>query len=155
MGLRKPQDYSEKEISTALFGRAIAHPVRVKIINLLHKNRLTLKDIGKTVNLSPTAVRNHIQILQDARLLSVEYKVHFLLYTLNSENYRQSFTDFLDTQTNDGKPQRNPEHPKSSALRLIPVIIGFVSLVSLNRSSDRTKVSIVNKPNSGLTYNSG
>lgn len=155
MGLRKPQDYSEEEISTALFGRAIAHPARVKIINLLNKNKLSLKEIGRVINLSPTAVRNHLQILQDAKLLSIEYQVHFLLYTLNGENYRQSFADFLDVQSNDGKPQDNPERRKNSALRVIPAIIGLASLVSLNRSSDRMKVSTANKQDSSLPYNSG
>jgi DNA-binding MarR family transcriptional regulator len=89
----KPFDYTPKQISISLAGRAIAHPCRVKMIELLIKYpQLTNKDLTEILHLSKSTVHNHLIKLWDAGLIDVSYSPHSLCIEITKEqiqNYKK------------------------------------------------------------------
>ncbi|AEA45854.1 winged helix-turn-helix domain-containing protein [Fluviicola taffensis] len=89
----KPLDYTPKQISISLLGRAIAHPCRVKMIELLIKYpKLTNKDLAEILHLSKSAIHTHLIKLWDAGLINVSYSPHSLCVEITQEqilNYRK------------------------------------------------------------------
>lgn len=63
----------KKSISTyetvAEIAFALSHPARVKIIELLSSNRLRLKDISESLNLTPATTTQHLLVLRRANLI--------------------------------------------------------------------------------------
>ncbi len=93
MPASKPQDYSPKHISISLTGRALAHPCRVKMIELLIKYpNLTNSELTQILHLSKSAVHVHLKKLWDAGLINVSYFPHSLGIEITDEqirNYRK------------------------------------------------------------------
>lgn len=89
MGAIKSNNYSQEELQLALLGRAISHPARKKIIDRL----VTFKtyrniDFSKELNLSPTAVKNHLDTLKAAHLIRTIYMVHYYEVILEPEGFK-------------------------------------------------------------------
>nr|WP_294860359.1 winged helix-turn-helix domain-containing protein [uncultured Fluviicola sp.] len=85
----KPLDYSPKQISISLTGRAIGHPCRVKMIELLIKHpKLTNKDLTERLRLSKSTIHNHLTKLWDAGLINVSYSPHSLCVEITKEQIK-------------------------------------------------------------------
>lgn len=90
----KPHDYTPKQISMSLAGRAIAHPCRIKIIDLLIENpKLSNKDLSEILSLSKATIHNHIVKLWEAGFISVTYKTHLLQIEISKDQQR-SYKEF-------------------------------------------------------------
>lgn len=93
MPASKPLDYSAKEISISLTGRALAHPCRVKMIELLIKYpNLTNSELTRLLHLSTSTVHVHLKKLWDAGLINITYFPHSLGIEITDEqirNYRK------------------------------------------------------------------
>jgi DNA-binding transcriptional ArsR family regulator len=86
MPTSKPLDYTPKQISISLIGRALAHPCRVKMIELLIKHpKLTNRELTEILHLSKTAVHVHLKKIWDAGLIDVSYSPHSLCIEINKE----------------------------------------------------------------------
>ena len=86
MGLTKPNGYTNDELDFSRIGRAIAHPARNRIIELLldcHFVRNT--DLSNYLNLSQAMVTKHIDTLKDAKIVTCVYHVHYDQLVLNEE----------------------------------------------------------------------
>lgn len=84
MGAIKENNYTEKELNLFLIARAFAHPARIKLLTELLQHRSYRNiDLAYILKLSRPAVKNHIQMLKDADLISIEYSVHFYRVHLN------------------------------------------------------------------------
>lgn len=60
-----------EEISERI--KAIGHPLRIAIIELLEKNKkLTVTDIQKNINIEQATTSNHLKILRDQQILTSE-----------------------------------------------------------------------------------
>jgi DNA-binding transcriptional ArsR family regulator len=82
----KPLVYSPKHISISLTGRAISHPCRVKMIELLIEHpKLTNKELTEILQLSKSTVHNHLTKLWDAGLINVSYFPHSLCVEITKE----------------------------------------------------------------------
>ncbi len=82
----KPLDYTPKQISISLTGRAIAHPCRVKMIELLIKYpKLTNRELSERLHLSKSTIHDHLTKLWDAGLINVSYSPHSLCVEITRE----------------------------------------------------------------------
>lgn len=94
----KPLDFSPKQISISLTGRALAHPSRVKMIELLIKYpNLTNKELSDILHLSKSTTHLHLKKLWDAGLINVHYSPHSLCIEITPEqirNYKKLATLF-------------------------------------------------------------
>ena len=69
---------------------ALADPNRRTIIEMLaRKGQLSASDIYGRVHAHPPAVSQHLKILRDARLVSVEKKAQQRLYTINPDKFTE------------------------------------------------------------------
>ncbi|MNJ91767.1 Bacterial regulatory protein, arsR family [compost metagenome] len=85
----KPQDFSTKQLSISLTGRALAHPCRVRMIELLIKYpHLTNRDLTEMLRLSKSTVHLHLKKLWDAGLINVSYSPHSLSIQITDEQIR-------------------------------------------------------------------
>jgi DNA-binding transcriptional ArsR family regulator len=65
---------------------AIAEPTRRTIIELLaKKGRLSATDIGKNFSVSSPAISQHLKVLRDANIVSVEKQGQRRMYQLDME----------------------------------------------------------------------
>lgn len=82
----KPLVYTTKQISISLIGRALAHPCRVKMIQLLIKHPcLTNRELTQRLQLSKSTIHDHLTKLWDAGLINVSYSPHSLCVEITSE----------------------------------------------------------------------
>lgn len=97
MGIIKENNYTEEEMEISQLFDAISHPARKRILDLL-KERYVLRniDLSDILNLSPTAVMNHLNKLRDSRIISVEYFIHFHVLSLNKERLKK-IVSYLET----------------------------------------------------------
>jgi len=99
MGAIKPNNYSNFEQSVALGARALNHPCRVKMMDLIWENKgLTSTDLIKFFKLSKSTIREHIVKLKDAGFVEIEYTPHCYLLSINTSKYQkfQSFTELFN-----------------------------------------------------------
>lgn len=92
MGASKTYQFSEKELNMAKFGRALAHPARVRIIHLLQQHSSCRNtDLTTDLELVKSSVHAHVKKLLDAGLVSVEFYPNCYLIRLNPNvlNYFQ------------------------------------------------------------------
>lgn len=105
MPTSKPLEYSPKQISVSLVGRALSHPCRVKMVELLIKNpKLTNRELTEILHLSKTSVHVHLKKLWDAGLIDVSYSPHSLCVEITEEQiemYRklEALFDFQPKKT--------------------------------------------------------
>lgn len=89
MGASKDYNYSPEEILISQFARALSHPARSKMINILKKNKsFRNTDMCKTLEMNVSTIHNHIKVLKEADLIHLEYANHEYHITLHQENYR-------------------------------------------------------------------
>lgn len=70
--------------------KAIAHPMRIAIIDLLNKEtRLSVKVIHETLNLEQAVASHHLGILRDKNVLNAEREGKNIFYSLRHERLTQ------------------------------------------------------------------
>jgi len=96
MGIIKDNNYSEQELEIAKLFDAVSHPARKRILDLLQVN-LVLRntDLSSILNLTPTAVRNHLNKLKETRIIETYYDIHHHEIVLNPERLRL-ISDYLE-----------------------------------------------------------
>lgn len=62
----------EIDQSSLIVYEALASEVRLKIIQLLSKNKMNIKDLAKELQISSAIVTKHIQKLEDAGIIKTE-----------------------------------------------------------------------------------
>lgn len=84
MGLIKPNNYSKEELKFDIVGKAISNPARSRIIDLLLIcNTVRNTDLSNYLNLSPAMVTKHLDYMKRAKVIEVEYEIHYDLLRLN------------------------------------------------------------------------
>jgi DNA-binding transcriptional ArsR family regulator len=67
--------------------RAIAHPLRLKIISFIDKNNsVHVNKIYSSLNLEQSITSQHLKILRNAKLVNTIRKGKFIYYNLNYKN---------------------------------------------------------------------
>lgn len=68
----------------SFWSKALAHPARIIILNLLLENGVTsFREIKKQVPLASTTVSQHLRILRSSGLIEAEEKFPYTYYNLN------------------------------------------------------------------------
>ena len=68
--------------------RAIAHPARIAIIDLLQKNeKMSVTDIFEQLQLEQAVASHHLRILKGKKIVSVERQGKNSLYSLTSKDF--------------------------------------------------------------------
>jgi predicted transcriptional regulator len=84
MGIIKENNYSQDDLSFALLGRALAHPARKRIIDIIQEDRISTSVVlAKRLNLSIKATCDHLIKLREAKLILDHYSIHFHEIRLN------------------------------------------------------------------------
>lgn len=77
------------EIGTEVL-RAIAHPIRLTIIDLLYKNdKLSVTEIYEALNIEQAIASHHLRILKDKRVVAARREGKKSYYYLRSEGFHK------------------------------------------------------------------
>jgi DNA-binding transcriptional ArsR family regulator len=97
MGASKKEFFPEKQNNIATLCKAFGHPARVIIIeHLLIVNECIAEDFLEILPLSRTTIWQHLQELENARLIIGNFKENTFSYKINSlkiENVKSYFLD--------------------------------------------------------------
>jgi DNA-binding transcriptional ArsR family regulator len=82
MPASKKSSFTLKENEIALFGRAYAHPARVRILTILEKNGFVRNcDLIQKLKLDKSTIHHHLKKLEDADLIRTEFYMNsFYIY---------------------------------------------------------------------------
>lgn len=88
------QPYTQKElIQAAEIMRAIAHPLRLRIIRFIDKNRkINVNKIYNKLKLEQSITSQHLRILREAEIVLAERDGKFIYYSLNYDRLKQLTT---------------------------------------------------------------
>ncbi len=94
MGLIKPNDYSTNEMKFDAVSKAISHPARSRIIDLLLNCDIIRNiDLSEYLNLSPAMVTKHLDYLKRAEVIYCDYRIHYDILRLNQETLDYYFVE--------------------------------------------------------------
>jgi DNA-binding transcriptional ArsR family regulator len=90
MGASKTQQYSADELNRALKARALAHPARIRIYELLKEESVCKnKDLSKKLGLSVSSVHDHLQKMIEADIIHIEFKQNSNFLQIKDDNKSQ------------------------------------------------------------------
>lgn len=94
-------DSQKLELSSEIL-RALAHPLRLKIIEFIDQNkRINVNKIYNTLKLEQSITSQHLKILRDAEILETKRTGKYIFYNLNYgriENSMIAVNNFLAKQ---------------------------------------------------------
>ncbi|MCI4668036.1 MAG: metalloregulator ArsR/SmtB family transcription factor [Bacteroidia bacterium] len=68
--------------------RAIAHPIRIAIVDLLHtEGKLSVTDIHESLHIEQAIASHHLRILKDKQVLSSKREGKNTFYSLKAKEY--------------------------------------------------------------------
>jgi DNA-binding transcriptional ArsR family regulator len=91
---------TEKQKSIARYAKAMGHPVRVYVLELLSKQSCCYSgDLSEDLPIAKSTLSQHLKELKDAGLIQGEIELPRVRYCLHKENWeeaQQLFKQFLD-----------------------------------------------------------
>ena len=91
MGATKIAEYSEMEITLAKYAKALAHPARTAILNLLIEKQVCIcGDIVDELPLSQSTVSQHLKELKEAGLIKGEIEGASVCYCIDEEAWAKA-----------------------------------------------------------------
>ena len=83
-------DSQKLELSSEIL-RALAHPLRLKIIEFIDQNkRINVNKIYNTLKLEQSITSQHLKILRDAEILETKRTGKYIFYNLNYSRIENS-----------------------------------------------------------------
>ena len=105
MGLAKAEEFTVRENKIALYAKALAHPARVAIVELLlNKQSCVCGDIVSELPLSQSTVSQHLKELKNAGIIKGEIEGVSVCYCINGQEWqlvKKYLGALLDTPVND------------------------------------------------------
>lgn len=90
-------DYAADEQQLADFAKALAHPVRIKILKLLNSQPCCYTgDLTQTFPLAQSTISQHLKALKDAGLIQGEIMPPKVRYCLNQDNWKAATSLFKE-----------------------------------------------------------
>ena len=100
MGLTKIEEFTVKENKIAAYAKALAHPARVAIIQMLLKKQACIcGDIVEELPLSQSTVSQHLKELKNAGLIKGDIEGVTTCYCINEKEWQQA-KQYLGTLLN-------------------------------------------------------
>lgn len=91
MGASKITDYSAQELAIARYAKALSHPARVAILDLLLKKQACVcGDIVDELPLSQSTVSQHLKELKDAGLIKGEIDGVSICYCIDEREWSKA-----------------------------------------------------------------
>ncbi len=87
--------YTSNQVQISKLAKAIGHPARIAILELLSSKACTCNDIVDTLPLAQSTVSQHLKELRNAELIDGLELPPKILYSLNLINY-QKFKNILN-----------------------------------------------------------
>ncbi|MFC2100515.1 ArsR/SmtB family transcription factor [Bacteroidota bacterium] len=92
-------EYTEKHIKIARIAKALGHPARIKIIEiLLNQSCCYSGDMAEELPIARSTLSQHLKELKDAGLIQGEIKPPKIKYCINYESWKlvkKYFIDFI------------------------------------------------------------
>ena len=89
--------YSKQEKEIANLAKALSHPVRVQILNLLKKQTCCFTgDLTESIPLAQSTISQHLKALRDAGLIQGEIMPPKVKYCLNRKIWDRANEIFVD-----------------------------------------------------------
>ena len=91
MGLTKTEEFTVKDNKIALYAKALAHPARVAILQLLIKKQSCIcGDIVDELPLSQSTISQHLKELKDAGLIKGDIDGSKVCYCINEKEWESA-----------------------------------------------------------------
>ena len=99
--MKKEETISENQKTIARFAKAMGHPVRMYVLELLSKQSCCYSgDLTEVLPIAKSTLSQHLKELKDAGLIQGEIEAPKSKYCLNQENWKLAqslFNKFLNT----------------------------------------------------------
>jgi ArsR family transcriptional regulator len=90
MGASKIIDYSPREITLAKYAKALSHPARIAILNVLIKRQACVcGDIVDELPLSQSTVSQHLKELKEAGLIKGDIEGTSVCYCIDEKEWEK------------------------------------------------------------------
>lgn len=91
MGASKISDYATQEVLVAKYAKALSHPARVAILNLLLKKQACIcGDIVDELPLSQSTVSQHLKELKEAGLIKGDIEGSSVCYCVDEKEWNKA-----------------------------------------------------------------
>ena len=98
--MKKEETISENQKTIARFAKAMGHPVRMYVLELLSKQSCCYSgDLTEVLPIAKSTLSQHLKELKDAGLIQGEIEAPKIKYCLNQENWKLAqslFNKFLN-----------------------------------------------------------
>ena len=95
----KKEVFTDKQKQLARFAKALGHPVRIYILELLSNQSCCYSgDLSEQLPIAKSTLSQHLKELKDAGLIQGEIEAPRIKYCVNKENWAEAqelFKDFL------------------------------------------------------------
>lgn len=86
--MAKKNIYTEQEVKTARIAKAIGHPVRMHILELLSKQSCCYSgDLTEVLPIAKSTLSQHLKELKNAGLIQGEIETPKIKYCINKDNW--------------------------------------------------------------------
>ena len=89
--MSKESTYTIEQLRLARFAKALGHPVRIYILELLSKQACCYSgDLTDVLPIAKSTLSQHLKELKDAELIQGEIEAPKIKYCINRENWEQA-----------------------------------------------------------------
>lgn len=93
--------FTEEQVQTARFAKAMGHPVRMYVLELLNRQACCYSgDLSEVLPIAKSTLSQHLKELKDAGLIQGEIEAPKIKYCINRENWTKAqelFRRFLNS----------------------------------------------------------
>lgn len=99
--MRKEEVITEEQKTMARFAKAMGHPIRMYVLDLLSKQTCCYSgDLTDVLPIAKSTLSQHLKELKDAGLIQGEIEAPRIKYCLNQENWKVAQTLFNKFMSN-------------------------------------------------------
>lgn len=82
---------SDKQVKTARYAKAMGHPIRMYVLELLSRQSCCYSgDLSEVLPIAKSTLSQHLKELKDAGLIQGEIEAPRIKYCINTENWKEA-----------------------------------------------------------------
>jgi len=98
--MKEQHVFSDKDQRLARYAKAMGHPVRMYVLNLLSRQTCCYSgDLSQDLPIAKSTLSQHLKELKDAGLIQGEINTPKIKYCLNKKNWKEAQSLFSDLFT--------------------------------------------------------
>lgn len=87
--IKKPEDFSIYDVTVSKYAKALSHPARIAILNLLiQKKTCICGDIVEELPLAQSTVSQHLKVLKEAGLIKGDIDGSTVCYCIDEKEWQ-------------------------------------------------------------------